>query len=197
MSVTLSYNINMITVEEFKSFFYRDFPYLPVYVEQDQYKEGDEVYCQDNKHFYISLCDDNTSALTNASCWQRIKDDMYNYILSEDVENSIRQAAAIIPDKETLQMPMETYRLALYYLSAHFLVDNIRTSNAGLASQINTVVTGKSVGSVSQQFGIPNQLLQDVMFAQFFTSQYGLKYVSLLMPYLRGQVCTIAGATTP
>ena len=197
MSVTLSYNINMITIEEFKNFFYRDFPYLPVYNGMQVYNEGDEVYNEENSRFYISLCDDNTSELTDETRWQIIKDDMYNYVLDRDIEGGIEQAITVIPDQETLYMPIEIHRLALYYLAAHFLVDNIRTSNAGLASQINTVVTGKSVGSVSQQFGIPSQLLQDVMFAQFFTSQYGLKYVSLLMPYLRGQVCTIAGATTP
>ena len=83
------------------------------------------------------------------------------------------------------------------YLAAHILVDVIRTSNQGLASQINAITTGKSVGSVSQQFGIPDNLLQNELFAYYITTQYGLRYLMLLLPYLRGNISVVRGATTP
>lgn len=197
MDATLLYNGIMITVEDFKIFFNRDFPYLPIHKAEQEYQLDEEVCDADGKRFYISLVDDNSALLTDENSWQRIKDDMYNYVLDEDIEKNIKQAEAIIPDQMELRMPDDVYELARYFLSAHLLVDNIRTSNAGLTSQINAITTGKSVGSISQQYGIPTTLLNDAASALFITSQYGLRYLSLLMPYLNGQVCIAAGATTP
>lgn len=185
----------MITVEEFKSFFRRDFPYLPVYDASKTYWSNDEVYYPDNEQFYISLIDDNTASITDTTAWQRMQEDIDNYITDEDIANAVEQAITIIPDN--IGIPCRIYRLLCYYLAAHLLVDIIRASNAGLASQITSIVTGKSVGSVSQQFGIPQSLLNDQLLSFYITSQYGLKYLVLILPYLRGNISCVAGATTP
>ncbi len=182
-------------MQDFKDFFKRDFPYLPTYEPTKVYMADDEVF--DNEKFYISLKDDNNQPLSDTDYWQRVTDDIYNYVLDDDVKNSILQASIIIPKQNDLEMSDDIYLLVQLYLSAHILVDTIRTSNQGLASQINAVVTGKSVGSVSQQYGIPNNLLQNELFAYYITSQYGMRYLMLILPYLRGNISVVRGATTP
>mgnify|MGYP003296540690 CR=1 FL=1 len=187
----------MITVEEFQSFFKRDFPYLPIYDASKTYLLEDQVYEEESGKFYMSLQDDNDKPLTDTDYWQRVSDDIYNYVLIEDIEKAIDQSVAIAPKQHELGMSNEIYLLVQLYLAAHILVDVIRTSNQGLASQINAITTGKSVGSVSQQFGIPDNLLQNELFAYYITTQYGLRYLMLLLPYLRGNISVVRGATTP
>ena len=185
----------MITVNQFKIFFRRDFPYLPVYDSNKTYWTDDEVYYSSNEQFYISLADNNTSTITDTTKWQRIQDDIDNYILDVDISNVIDQSNVIIPSD--IDIPDDVYQLLQYYLAAHLLVDVIRTSNAGLTSQITSITTGKSVGSVSQQYGIPTSLLNNDLLSFYITSQYGLKYLALILPYLRGNVSCVKGATTP
>lgn len=193
----LLYNINMITAQDFKSFFKRDFPYLPVYEADKVYWTNDEVYNEENEKFYVSLKDNNQQPLTDTDSWQRVDEDVYNYVLDEDIERAMSEMQAIIPDINALHIPTEIYQLLQFYLTAHILVDTIRTSNAGLSSQINAVTTGKSVGSVSQQFGIPGDVLNSAACAFFITSQYGMRYLVMLYPYTRGNIKSIQGSTLP
>lgn len=185
----------MITVQQFKTFFRRDFPYLPVYDASKAYWTNDEVYYSSNEQFYISLIDNNTTSIADTTAWQRIQDDIDNYIIDQDITSVIEQTEIIIPDN--IEIPDNVYTLLQYYLAAHLLVDSIRTSNAGLTSQLTGITTGKSIGSVSQQYGIPQQLLNSELYSFYITSQYGLKYLVLIMPYLNGNISCVKGATTP
>lgn len=187
----------MINVSDFKVFFKRDFPYLPVYEADKVYWLNDEVFNSENEKFYVSLKDNNDQPLTDAESWQRVEEDMYNYVLDEDIEKAVTEASAVIPEQAELHIPTEIYQLLKMYLTAHILVDGIRTSNAGLSSQINAVTTGKSVGSVSQQFGIPADYLNSGACAFYITSQYGMRYLVLIYPYTRGNVRSVQGATLP
>lgn len=187
----------MITAVNFKSFFKRDFPYLPVWVEGNVYWLDNEVFNENNRQFYVSLKDDNTQPLTDADSWQRIDEDVYNYVLDEDIERAITEMQTILPELAGLGVPESAYSLLELYLAAHILVDTIRTSNAGLSSQLNAVTTGKSVGSVSQQFGIPNDLLNNASSSFYITSQYGMRYLTILYPYTRGNIKSVTGATLP
>ena len=57
-----------VTIEQFKAYFYRDFPYLPVYNFDTTYWKGDIVYSDDN--FYQSSTDDNTgNPVTDSDNW--------------------------------------------------------------------------------------------------------------------------------
>ena len=49
-----------VTVEQFKDFFYRDFPFLPIYDGSKIYWKDDIVY---EGNFYKSLKDNNTGSL--------------------------------------------------------------------------------------------------------------------------------------
>ena len=79
-----------VTVEEFKDYFFRDFPYLPVWSAIKTYWTGDIVYYMDN--FYKSLVDDNTSLPDDESAWQKVKGDKFAYITDEDIAKAMTQA---------------------------------------------------------------------------------------------------------
>lgn len=61
-----------ITVEDFKAQFARNFPYLPVYVSEKVYFEGDEVYSEPN--FYQSLINNNDKPLSDTEMRQNDED---------------------------------------------------------------------------------------------------------------------------
>lgn len=186
--------MNIITVEQFKQYFRRDFPYLPVYDEEHVYNKDDEVY---SDKFYISLKDDNTSPLTDSDAWSRIKDDVLNYVLDQDIQQTIDEMVVFYP--EGLRgLDDETIQILQLYLTAHLLVNYIQMSNQGLASTVSgAIVTGKSVGSVSQQFGLPTSMIDNELLTFYVTTRYGLKYLSLVLPYIRGHIGCVAGATQP
>ena len=183
----------MLTVKDFKDFFKRDFPYLPTYDELKAYRVGDEVYYEGE--FYVSKVDQNNSNPADITVWDKVRDDELNYILDEDIQRSIDEATIVLP--ASLGAPKDVIQLLKLYLSAHLLCDFINTSAQGLVSHIGGIITGKSVGSVSQQYGLPTNLMNNENFSFYMYSRYGLKYLSLILPYLRGGVSVVGGATLP
>ena len=51
---------NTVTVQQFKEYFFRDFSFLPLWVENKVYFEGDLVFY--NNNFYTSKINNNTGA---------------------------------------------------------------------------------------------------------------------------------------
>lgn len=82
------------------------------------------------------------------------------------------------------------------YLTAHFLVTNIKLSSKGLASQGAGILQSTSVGSVSVNYAIPEKYLKSPILAQYTTTGYGMKYLEMVMKYLVGRVNNVAGTTT-
>ena len=190
----LCYNFIMITVQDFKEYFYRDFPYLPIYDENTVYNTGNIVYYT-NK-FYSCKKDDTIGELpTNTTYWQDAKADIYDYILDSDITKAIGEMLALLPSH--LFTSDVILNLAQLYLTAHCLCNDIKTSNAGLASQIIFPVSSKSAGGISESYGVPRKFLDNETYAFYITSQYGLKYLAMLIPRLRGNIAVVAGWTQP
>lgn len=145
----------MITVEAFKKYFQRDFPFLPT-----EYEESEK----------------------------------FNYILDEDIEKSMGEMKALLP---VSVFEDEVLEIAQMYLTAHCLVGDIRRSNQGLASNFTFPLQSRSVGSVSESYGIPQKFLSSPSYAYYITTDYGLKYFALLYPRTRGHVQTVTGWTLP
>lgn len=183
----------MITVEDFKKYFNRDFPFLPTWVEGKMYNINDVVYYDNN--FYISLSDFNIDVPANAEHWERTQADYFDYISDEDVEKAIEQASVLIPYQKIRDE--RTLRLCELWLTAHCLVHDIRTSNSGLGSRYDFPLQSKSVGSISQSYGIPRRFLDSEAFSFYITSGYGMKYLALALPYCIGTVRVAFGRTTP
>lgn len=190
----------MITVEQFQNFFVRDFPYLPYWEAEQIYFSGDIVYSAPN--FYQSLVDGNVEPVSNTEVWKPVKGDVDNYLSDADIQKAIQEAKmgfneSLFDDNET-----EDYigdrNLALMYLTAYYLVMDIKNSTAGLSSNgYASFVSSKSVGGVSESYGVPTWVSSDPMLALYMDNGYGKKYVSMLLPRAKANSIMLAcGGTT-
>lgn len=177
-----------VTVAEFKTQFPRFTPvYLPVYVTGKTYFKDDVVYYE--SLFYKCKKDEVTSLPTTQADWQAINQSVLNYTQDSDIINAMAEAR--INFNETLFG--DDAKLVFLYLTAYYLTVDFQNAlgqaNAG-------IVTSKSVGSVSESYGIPQWMLQDRVLSAYTKNGYGLKYLSLIQPYLIGNVMFFPGATT-
>jgi hypothetical protein len=87
--------------------------------------------------------------------------------------------------------------MGFLYLSAHYLVTDLKNSSQGVASQYDWLTTNKAAGSVSQGSSIPQRILDNPELAMLSKTGYGAKYLSLILPQLCGNIFTICGRTLP
>ena len=190
-SIIIGDNIE-VTTDDFKNLFTRDFPYLPVYVEGKTYFKDDEVYFEPN--FYKSLTDSNTTAPTDTTNWEIVKDSVDNYIQDSDIMRAFKEAkvnfnAGLFGDDDTIEM-------VFLYLAAHYLVIDLNNAMNPMAMGFMGFTQSKSVGSVSQSFALPDFVTKNAALSQYMQTGYGAKYVSLIYPYLIGNIMLIPGRTT-
>jgi hypothetical protein len=189
-------DLTTITVADFKDLFYRDFPYLPEYDNVELYNAGDRVYYSTTKLFYDCTVN-GTIGITpgTASNWEQVDDDILNYIQDGDITRAFREARVNL--NQALYGSDDTIELAYLYLTAHYLVNDIRAGLSGISAQGSFPVASKSVGSVSESYGIPASYTTDPILSFYTQSAYGLKYLSLTLPAMRGNVVSVCGATRP
>lgn len=190
-SIIIGDNIE-VTTDDFKNLFTRDFPYLPLYVEGKTYFKDDEVYF--NSNFYKSLTDGNTTEPTDTTNWEIVKDSVDNYIQDSDIMRAFKEAkvnfnAGLFGDDDTIKM-------VFLYLAAHYLVIDLNNAMNPMGMGFMGFTQSKSVGSVSQSFALPDFVTKNAVLSQYMQSGYGAKYVSLIYPYLIGNVLFFKGKTT-
>ena len=185
---------NTVTIAQFKAYFYRDFPYLPIYDANKTYWTGDIVYYATGDDFYQSLVDNNTNILTDTDSWKKIKGDKYNYITDEDISKAMTQAIIVANDRfgETDEEKINIY----LHLVAFYLVMDIKNSSSGVNSSFTGMVQSKHVGDVSESYAIPQWVNDNPMYSVFTQNGYGLKYLSLIAPYLACTILFSTGRTT-
>lgn len=115
-------------------------------------------------------------------------------ILDADVARAMLECSQMI-NPDLCPNGQEQYNLAYLYLSAHNLVTNIQASGQGVASQNDWLVNSKSVGNVSQASQIPQRILDNPQWAAYSKTQYGLKYLTMVMPYVNGAIYSVKGKT--
>ena len=173
--------LETVTPQQFMEYFTRDFPYLPVYAEDTTYWLGDVVYYTDG-NFYQSLIDDNTTAPTDTTNWQKIKDSVDNYVGINDIQKAINEALANAnPNFGTTD---DEKIMIFMYLAAFYLVVDMQNAAAGLTSNYLGITQSKSVGDVSESYMIPSFISENPMYAIYMQNGYGMKYMSLIAPYL-------------
>lgn len=116
-------------------------------------------------------------------------------ILDSDITKAFGQANMNI--SQSLFGDQGSYDIGYLLLSAHYLVIDIRMSSQGINGQFTFLEQSKSVGSISQSFAIPQRILDDPYFAMFMTTNYGAKYIQVLLPQLAGNIFTVCGSTRP
>ena len=183
-------SIDNVTVEDFKTLFVRDFPYLPLYEEGKAYFKDDIVYVEPN--FYKSLTDGNLSATTDTDNWQLTNESLDNYISDSDIERAFTEAR--INFNPNLFTDDETAIMVFCYLTAHYLVIDLNNAQNPLALGAMGFIQSKSVGSVSVSYGVPQWALNDISYGLYAQTGYGLKYLSLIIPYTKGAIIYTSGA---
>lgn len=88
-------------------------------------------------------------------------------------------------------------KLGFLYLSAHYLVIDLQNSSQGINGKYEGLMTNKSVGSVSVGYTIPNWVTDHPIYSLLSQTKYGLKYLSLIIPMLVGNVVAVKGITHP
>lgn len=116
-------------------------------------------------------------------------------VRDSDIEKAF--AEADFNFNETLFSSQSQFTIGFLYLSAHYLVTDLRNASQGIAGQYSWMVTSKSVGSVSESSTIPQRILDNPEFAMLSKTTYGAKYLSLVLPLLAGNIFTVEGATSP
>ena len=167
-----------VTVEQFKEYFFRDFPFLPLYQEGKTYFTGDIVYVEPN--FYKSLIDNNTQPVTDTEAWEVTKGDIYNYVTDADIERAMSQALINANSRFGAD---DTEKINIYlHLVAFYLVMDLR--NAQGSGMFSGYVSSKSVGDVSESYSFPTWLMNEPLYGLYSQNGYGMKYLSLILPYL-------------
>ena len=108
---------------------------------------------------------------------------------AKDIMNAIAEAnvnfnCGLFPDKTTA-------KLVFMYLVAHYLtVDFMNAQGTNFAG----IMTSRSVGSVSESYTIPQWILNNSGLAPYSSTGYGVKYCSLIRPYLVGNFFVVKGS---
>lgn len=184
-----------VTVEQFKDYYARDFSalYLPVWSVVKTYSVGDKVYYSDTQKFYQSLVDNNSSLPTSDE-WELIEDDVFNFIQDSDIAKAMGQAKLSINSR--FGADDDERVLIFLHLVAFYLLLDLKNAGASVGSSFNGVVSSKSVGDVSESYAIPEYITKNPLYSMYAQNGYGLKYLSLIMPYMACTLGFFEGRTT-
>lgn len=116
------------------------------------------------------------------------------YVLDADITKAITEASINFNSRLYGEDALVT--AVFMYLAAFYLVVNLQNSSKGIASQSKFPISAASVGGVSVNFQIPARFTEDAYICQFTQNGYGMKYLSLALPFLVGNVTLIEGTTT-
>lgn len=181
-----------VTVEQFKEYYFRDFPFLPYYINFKAYKTGDIVFYDET--FYKSLTDNNTALPTDTAAWEVTTGDKYSYVTDEDISKAITQAQINANERFGNNCQEKVY--IFLHLVAFYLVMDLKNSSAGINSAYSGLVASKSVGDVSESYNFPQWVVNSPLYSIYSQNGYGMKYLSLIVPYLSVTILFSNGRTT-
>lgn len=127
-------------------------------------------------------------------CTGEGEDDLDN-VLPQDITKAFGEAKINI--NPALFSSQASYTIGFLYLTAHYLVTDLRMAAQGVAGSYSWLTTNKTVGNVSEAFGIPQRILDRPYFAMLTKTNFGAKYLSLLLPRLNGVMAVVVGTTLP
>jgi len=189
-------DLSAITVDDFKSLFRRDFPFLNEYDNAELYNSGNRVYYATTKLFYDCIVNGTTGILpTVTNNWSIAVDDLDNYIIDNDIEKAFAEAKMML--NQSLFSSDDNIKLGYLYLTAHFLVNDIRAAQRGISGLGAFPLQSRSVGSVSESYGIPDMYLKNPVYSFYTQSAYGLKFLNMVLPFLVGNFAAVQGGTNP
>lgn len=116
-------------------------------------------------------------------------------VMDSDITAGLQEAGFNF--NEGLYSSQAKYSLCYLLLAAHYLVTNLQSSSQGIAGAYSFLSTSKSVGSVSESTAIPDGILQDPYLSMLVKTPYGARYISLVLPLIRGNFFAVFGGTHP
>lgn len=191
-------DLTTITVDDFKAQFPRDFLYLPVWDVAATYNAGDRVYYATDLLFYDALINGVTVTTPDSGTpdWSTFVDDsIENYVQDSDITRAFLEAQMNF--NQSLFGSDAQIQLAYLYVTAHYLVMDLRNALAGIDSRADYAVASRSVGSASENYSIPDRFTKDPILSYFMNSGYGQKYLSFVMSRIVGNVVAVQGTTRP
>lgn len=116
-------------------------------------------------------------------------------VMDQDVTNAIQDAGFDFP--EDLFSTQQNFTLGYLLLSAHYLVTTLRASSQGIAGNYKFLANSSSVQGVSEAISIPQRILDNPSWSMLAKTQYGAKYLQLILPQLTGVMFPICHHTNP
>lgn len=117
-----------------------------------------------------------------------------NFITDNDISKACDQA--LINFNPGLFGNNADATIVFWWLWAFYLVYDLQTSAKGISSQSKFPISSNSVGGVSVTYSIPEKYAKEPALSVFTQNGYGMKYLSLVLPNLVGNVSTAFGTTT-
>ena len=116
-------------------------------------------------------------------------------VTNDDITSAMQDCAAMI--NVDLFSSQENYNVGFLNLSAHFMVMSLRASSQGISGQYSWLQNSRGVGSVSESVAIPQRILDNPEYAMLTKTNYGAKFLFMVLPALSGQVFVVCGRTLP
>lgn len=188
----MTLDLTTITPADFKAQFFRDFAYLNEYSNTAVYSFGTIVQYTDG-YFYRCLSNGTVGIpCTNVQYWEIVPREMANdFVQDQDIENAFSEATILF--NPALWDGDANEELAYLYLTAHFMVTDLRRANAGLTSRPEFVASARTVGSVSETYELPDMYKNNPILNGYLKTGYGMKYLDLMLPNLVGNTVAICG----
>ena len=190
--------LDSIMPADFRTYFYRDFPYLPAYDNTKGYFIGDVVSLTTLgvTNFYKCTVASTigVAPYPATAVWQLVSKDPNTFIMDIDIQKAMDQGRSFV--NPSIFESNQVMVLAYYYASAHYLVKDLKMAESGIDSTGEGVMSSKSVGSVSVSYNIPEEY-KDAQWSFFAETGYGKKFLSLIMPRLVGRIGIAYGNTQP
>lgn len=120
--------------------------------------------------------------------------DNVEYIRDIDVQMAFGQAK--INFNPSLFDTDESAKIGYMYLTAHYLCMDMQMAQSGINSVGTFVISQKTVGEVSASYSIPRKYTQSPYTSYLTTTQFGMKYLSLVIPRITGAIGLVKGTVT-
>lgn len=117
-----------------------------------------------------------------------------DYIRDKDIQDAFAQAN--LNFNVALWDNEDDKKLAYMFLTAHYLCMDMQMAEAGINSTGQFQMSSKTVGSVSASYEIPEIYKSDPLLNYFMQTQFGCKYLSMLIPRAVGRIAVVRGTTT-
>lgn len=91
----------------------------------------------------------------------------------------------------------ENKKLGFLYLAAHYLCIDLQNGAQGINGKYEGLMASKSVGSVSVGYQLPSWLLDNPIYSLLAQTRYGIKYLSLIVSFMVGNMAAVKGVTHP